>query len=110
IEDKNAIDVIDSKTWKVTTSWSIAPCDGPTGIAYDRRSNRIFSGCSKKSVAVDATSGKVVAELENGDGVDAIGWDAAQKMLYVPAGRSGNVTVFHQDSPDKYTLVATVPT
>ena len=86
IEDKNAIDVIDTKTWKVVATWSIAPCDGPTGIAMDRATNRIFSGCSKKSVVVDAATGKVVAEIANGDGVDALGWDQAQKLIYIPAG------------------------
>jgi hypothetical protein len=110
LEDKNAIDVIDTKTWKVVATWSIEPCDGPTGIAYDRKTDRIFSGCSKKSVVVDAKSGKVVAELPNGEGVDALGWDAGQKLIYIPAGRDGNVTVVHEDSPDKYTVVATVPT
>ena len=36
IEDKNAIDVVDTKTWKVVATWTIEPCDGPTGIAMDR--------------------------------------------------------------------------
>ncbi len=110
IEDKNAIDVVDTKTWKVVATWSIEACDGPTGIAMDRASNRIFSGCSKKSVVVDANSGKVVAEIANGDGVDALGWDQSQKLMYIPAGGSGNVTVVHEDSPDKYTVVETVST
>jgi DNA-binding beta-propeller fold protein YncE len=110
IEDGNAIDVIDTKTWTLASTWKIDPCDGPTGIAYDKATNRIFSGCSGKSVAVDASTGKVVAELPNGDGVDAIGWDAGQKLLFVPAGQSGNVTVYHQDGADKYSLVETVPT
>ena len=110
LEDKNAIDVIDTKTWKVVATWSIEPCDGPTGIAMDRASNRIFSGCSKKSVVVDANTGKVVAEIPNGDGVDALGWDQSQKLMYIPAGGSGNVTVVHEDSPDKYSVVETVPT
>src|SRR5262249_30746565 len=109
LEDKNAIDVVDTKTWKVVATWSITQCDGPTGIAYDPTTNRIFSGCSKTSVVVDAATGKVVAEIKNGDGVDALGYDAAQKLIYIPAGRDGNVTVVHQDSPDKYTTVATVP-
>jgi hypothetical protein len=110
LEDKNAIDVVDTKSWKVIATWPIAPCDGPTGIAMDRGANRIFSGCSDTSVVVDATSGKVVARIPNGNGVDALGWDQAQKLMYIPAGRSGNVTVVHEDSPDKYTVVATVPT
>ena len=110
IEDKNAIDVVDLKSMKVVSTWSIEPCDGPTGIAYDRRTNRIFSGCSKKSVVVDAASGKVVAQIENGDGVDALGWDAGEKLIYIPAGRAGNITVVHQDAANAYSVKATVPT
>jgi len=110
LEDKNSIDVVDTKTWKVVANWPIAPCDGPTGIAMDRSTNRILAGCSKTSVVVDAKSGKVVAEIANGNGVDALGWDQGQKLIYIPAGRDGNVTVVHEDSPDKYTVIATVPT
>ncbi|HEX3867360.1 MAG TPA: hypothetical protein VHV78_11440 [Gemmatimonadaceae bacterium] len=110
LENKNSIDVVDAKTWRVVATWPIDPCDGPTGIAMDRAANRIFVGCSKTSVVVDANSGKVVAQIPNGDGVDALGWDAAQKLIYIPAGQSGNVTVVHEDSPDKYSVVATVPT
>ena len=110
-ESKNTIQVIDAKTMKVLASWSLAPsCDGPTGIAYDKASNRIFSGCGKTSVVVDASNGKIVATIANGDGVDALGWDRVEKLIYIPAGRDGTVTVVHQDSPDKYTVVATVPT
>jgi hypothetical protein len=76
----------------------------------DRTTNRIFSGCSKKSVVVDATTGKVVAEIPNGEGVDAMGWDQSQKLLFIPAGGSANVTIVHEDSPDKYSVVQTVPT
>jgi len=109
-EGKNTIQVLDAKTMKVLASWPIAPCDGPTGIAYDRATNRIFSGCGKTSVVVDAANGKVVAALTNGDGVDALGYDASQKLIYIPAGRDGNVTVVRQDGADKYTVVATVTT
>jgi hypothetical protein len=110
IENKNAIDVIDTKTWTRVASWPIDPCDGPTGIAMDRTTDRIFSGCSNTSVVIDAATGKVVARIANGKGVDALGWDQTQKLIYIPAGRDGNVTVVHEDAPDKYTVVATVPT
>lgn len=110
LEDKNAIDVVDSKTWKVVETWPIAPCEGPTGIAMDRTTNRIFSGCSKTSVVVDAANGRVVAQIANGEGVDALGWDQSQKLIYIPAGRDGNVTMVHEDGPDKYTVVSTVAT
>jgi DNA-binding beta-propeller fold protein YncE len=109
-EGTSTIQVIDVKTWKATDSWKLAPCDGPTGIAYDKASNRIFSGCSDNSVVVDASTGKVVATIKNGTRVDALGWDPAKKLIFIPNGGEGNVTVVHQDSPDKYTVVATVAT
>ena len=109
-EGKNTIQVIDSKTMKVLASWPLAPCDGPTGIAYDRSTSRIFSGCGKNSVVVDPATGKVVATIANGDGVDALGFDPSEKLIYIPAGRDSNVTVVRETSPNSYTVVATVPT
>ncbi len=109
-ESKNTIQVIDVKTWKATASWPLDPCKGPTGIAYDKATNRIFSGCSNNSVVVDAGNGKVVATIKNGTRVDALGWDPAKKLIYIPNGGEGNVTVVHQDSADKYSVVATVDT
>jgi DNA-binding beta-propeller fold protein YncE len=109
-ERKNTIQVIDVKTWKATASWPLAPCEGPTGIAYDKATNRIFSGCNRTSVVLDAGTGKVVATIANGTRVDALGWDPGKKLIYIPNGGEGNVTVVHQDSADKYTVVATVDT
>jgi WD40 repeat protein len=109
-ESKNTIQVLDAKAMKVLASWSLAPSEGPTGIAYDRATNRIFSGCGKTSAVLDAGTGKIVATIQNGDGVDALGWDPAEKLIYIPAGRDSSVTVVHEDSPDKYTVVATVTT
>src|SRR5881397_3034996 len=109
-EGKSTIQVIDDKAMKVLASWPLAPCEGPTGIAYDRATNRIFSGCGKTSVVVDPGTGKVVATIANGEGVDALGWDPGEKLIYIPAGRDSNVTVAREDAADKYTVIATVST
>jgi DNA-binding beta-propeller fold protein YncE len=109
-ESKNTIQVIDVKTWKATASWPLAPCTGPTGIAYDKASDRIFAGCNNTSVVVNPNTGKVVAEIKNGTRVDALGWDPAKKLIFIPNGGQGNVTVVHQDSPDKYNVIDTVAT
>src|SRR5438270_11786670 len=74
-ESKNTIQVLDVKAMKVLASWPLTPCDGPTGIAFDRTSNRIFSGCGDTSVVVDPISGRIVAKIHNGEGVDALGFD-----------------------------------
>src|SRR5436305_5444254 len=80
-ESKNTMQVIDVKTWKATASWPLAPCEGPTGIAYDKASNRVLAGCNKTSVAVDASTGRVVAVIPNGTRVDALGWDPSTKRM-----------------------------
>src|SRR5438046_3458618 len=77
-EGKNTIQVIYARTWKATASWPLAPCQGPTGIAYDRASNRVFSGCNKNSVVVDPTTGKVVATIPNRTHIDARGLDISK--------------------------------
>jgi len=109
-ESKNTMQVIDVKTWKATASWPLDPCKGPTGIAYDKATNRIFSGCNNTSVVVDASTGKIVANIQNGTRVDALGWDPSKKLIYIPNGGEGNVTVVHQDAADKYKVVDTVTT
>jgi DNA-binding beta-propeller fold protein YncE len=109
-ESKNTIQVIDVKTWRAIASWPLAPCEGPTGIAYDKASDRIFSGCNNTSVVVDPNTGQVVAAIKNGTRVDALGWDPSKKLIFIPNGGQGNATVVHQDSPDKYTVVDTVAT
>src|SRR6266581_2707404 len=92
----------------------LVPTGGLDGIMYDDFSDRIIltnhSQPAGTLVAIDAKTGKIVATITNGDGVDALGWDPSQKLIYIPAGRDSNVTVAREDSPDKYTVVATVPT
>lgn len=109
-EGTSTIQVLDASSLAAKASWPLAPCEGPTGLVYDREHQRLFAGCSDTSVVLDAASGKVVARIPNGEGVDALGWDPAERLIYIPAGRAGNLTVAHQDNADRYTVVATVTT
>ena len=51
-----------------------------------------------------------MAEIKNGTRVDVLGWDPSKKLIFIPNGGEGNVTVDRQDSPDKHTVVSTVGT
>jgi DNA-binding beta-propeller fold protein YncE len=109
-EGTSRIQVIDARTMKAVATWPLSPCEGPTGIAYDPRTHRIFSACSKTSAILDASTGKIVATVPNGDGVDAIGWDPTERLIYIPAGRDSNVTIVRQEGPNRYRVIATVST
>ena len=109
-EGTSTMQVVDERSMKTVASWPLTPCEGPTGIAYDAADQRVIAGCDAQSVVVDPSTGKVVATIPNGEGVDALGWDPVQRLLYIPAGRDSSVTVAQVDAPDKYTVIATVPT
>jgi YVTN family beta-propeller protein len=111
IEDKSEMWQIDSQKLTATTHWSLAPCKEPSGLAMDLEHRRLFSGCDNKMVAVvDAGTGKVIATPEIGDGVDANGFDPGTGFVFSSNGESGTLTVIHEDTPDKYTVVENVPT
>lgn len=110
IEDKSELVHFDSKTLKVLHRWPLAPCKEPSGLAADWNSRRLFAGCDNKLMAViGADNGKVVATVPIGDGVDANAFDPDTKLAFASTG-DGNLTVVHEDGPDKYTVVANVPT
>ena len=110
IEDKSEEQRIDSQSLKVTATWPLAPCKEPSGLAMDIAHRRVFAGCDNKMMAViDADSGKVVATPEIGEGVDANAFDPELAYAYASNGESGTLTVVHEDSPDKYSVVDNVP-
>ena len=110
VEDKNQIVEFDSKTLKVLNTWPIDPCNEPSGLAIDVVNKRLFAGCHNQLMAVvDYTNGKVVATIPIGKGVDANRFDAGTGLAFASCG-DGTITVAHQDSPDKYTVVQTIAT
>jgi len=110
VEDKDQIVAFDSTTLKVLHTWSTAPCKDPAGMAIDVVRKRLFVGCRNQLMAmVDYTSGKVVATVPIGKGVDANRFDPATGLAFASCG-DGTITVAHQDAPDKYTVVQTIAT
>ena len=110
IEDKNEILAIDTAAHKVVSTWPIAPGESASGMAFDAAHHRLFIGCDNKlMLMVDSTSGKVVASVPIGDGVDANAFDPQLQLAFSSNGE-GNLTIAHEDSPQKLTVVQTVQT
>ena len=110
LENKSQVVAIDSRKAAVEHKWPLTPCEEPSGMAIDRAHRRLFIGCDNKLMAiVDATNGKVVATVPIGEGVDANGFDPGPALAYSSNG-DGTLTVVHEDAPDKFTVIANVPT
>jgi len=111
LEDKNSLNVIDAVTMKVVRNYPLAPCGGPTGLAYDAKHQLIFTGCreNKGMSVVDVKTGKVVSTLPIGAGVDAVVYDPMTKLIFCSNGDS-TTTIIKQKSEKEYAVVQTLYT
>ena len=111
LEDKSEVIEFDAKTLAVLHRYPLAPGEEPTGLAFDPKTHRLFSGCAnEKLVVTDSQTGKQVAVLPIGKGVDGAAFDPGTGNIVTTNGGDGTMTVIHQDSPTQYRVVATVPT
>jgi len=86
------------------------PAKKPSGLAMDRKHTALFAVCGNKLMAVvNADNGKVITTLPIGAGTDAAGFDLETGFAFSSNGE-GTLTVVHEDSPDKFTVVENVPT
>jgi DNA-binding beta-propeller fold protein YncE len=110
IEDKAEVQAIDAKKAAVSNTWKMEGCEEPSGLAMDQKNRRLFAGCGNKVMAiVDADSGKVVAKLPIGEGVDATGFDPGTGLAFSSNG-DGTLTVIHEDSKDKFSVAQNATT
>jgi YVTN family beta-propeller protein len=111
IEDKSEIIQFDSNKLTVENHWSIAPGAEASGLAMDRKHRLLFAVCSNKlMVVVSADTGKVIASVPIGAGCDAAAFDPEMGYAFSSNGGDGTLTVVHEDTPDKFTVVENIPT
>jgi WD40 repeat protein len=110
LEDKAEVAEIDGKALKVRRHWTIAPCESPTGLAIDRAHHLLFSGCRNRLMAIsDASAGRLLTTVPIGEGVDGCAFDPGTQLAFASNG-DGTLTVIHEDSPRKFSVVANVDT
>jgi YVTN family beta-propeller protein len=109
LEDKNEVAAVDLKTNKVTAHWPLG-AEGPTGLAYDKVTNRLFAGCEGKLVVLDAANGKLVTRVAIGEGCDGVAFNEAKKLIYTSNGISGNLSVIREKDANHYTFVGNYST
>lgn len=111
IEDHSEIVRIDTAKLTVAEHYPMAGCEEPSALAFDVAHRRLFAGCASKIVAVvDPDAGKLVTTVDIGSGVDAGAFNPKTQQIFMSCGGDGVVTVIHENSPDKYSLVQNVPT
>jgi DNA-binding beta-propeller fold protein YncE len=107
IESSSEIVEIDAAKPVVTRRASLAPCEGPSGLAIDVKNKKLFSVCGNKMMAVtDIATMKVIATPPIGSGVDGAGFDSG---LAFSSNGEGTMTIVKAVN-GKYEAVDTVTT
>jgi DNA-binding beta-propeller fold protein YncE len=103
LTDVSAVVAINLAQKSIVGQWSLAPCEGPTGMAIDSEQRRLLAVCSRNAMLVvfDLEGHKVTSSMRIGGGPDTVAFDAGLHRIY-SAGKAGKLTVIQQDSPDVY--------
>ncbi len=109
IEDKNEIISVDISSHAVLNRWPLAPSEGPTGLAIDLKNNRLFAGCEKTLVVLDASAGKVIARVTIGNGCDGVVFDPSLGFAFASCGE-GVLSIVHETAKGEYALLENVVT
>jgi DNA-binding beta-propeller fold protein YncE len=110
LEDKNETLMIDPAGLAVKKRFPLSGCDGPSSLAMDRSTRRLFIGCANKVLTVlDADAGEVVAQLPIGEHVDATIFDPERRLVFSANG-DGTITVVREEAAGKFRVAETIPT
>jgi YVTN family beta-propeller protein len=110
IEDKSEVAVIDTSKHEVIARWPLAPGEEPSGITFDARHHRLFSGCHNKVMTMlDTETGKVMTTVPIGGGVDGCAFDDSTRLVFASCG-DGTTTIAKEEAPNELTVVQVLKT
>jgi DNA-binding beta-propeller fold protein YncE len=111
LNDINSVAAINLAQKSIVGQWSLAPCEGPTGMAIDSDARRIFAVCSRNAMLVvfDIDRHQVIASVPMGSGPDVVAFDPGLNRIYA-AGKGGKLSVVQQDTPDAYRKLEDIST
>jgi DNA-binding beta-propeller fold protein YncE len=111
VQTAHEIAVVDVAGRRVVRRLSMRGCVEPKGLAYDRSTDLLVSGCDNGIAKfIIAHSGREVASLKTGNGADAVIIDEQRHRAFVPSPADGMLRVFDIKNPAHIRLVQTLAT
>jgi DNA-binding beta-propeller fold protein YncE len=105
----NVVESIDRKTGAVT-KWPLEGLRANYAMALNEGDHRLYTITRKTPmmVVLNTETGNEVTRLRAAGECDDVFFDASRKRIYV-IGAEGFISVFQQNDPDHYELIANVP-
>jgi len=111
VQTAHEIAVVDVAGHRVVRRIALSGCVEPKGLAYDRRTDLLVSGCDNGVAKfILAASGREVASRRVGNGSDAVIIDEQRHRAFVPSAADGLLRVFDIQDPARIRLVQTLRT
>lgn len=110
VEDSGFIERFNTKSLKIETVYRIPACGRAQGLAMDNSTRRLFMACDTEMVVVNADNGAVVARIRVPSRADQNAFDPGTRLAFNANRADSTLTVVHEDTPDKYSVVERVPT
>lgn len=92
VEDRAELVTFDPAEGKVLRRVALAGCADPSGLALTRQGTLIAACANGVAKAIDAASGRTLADLKIGQRPDAVIYDARRERAYIPSGGDGTLT------------------
>jgi DNA-binding beta-propeller fold protein YncE len=104
----NVVEAIDRKSGAIA-KWPLKGLRGNYAMALDEQDHRLFTITRKTPmlVVLNTETGAEVERLPAAGECDDVFFDAVRKRIYV-VGAEGFISVFQQNSPDRYALLANI--
>jgi hypothetical protein len=109
-EDSSIVTKVNASTLAVEARYPIADCKAAQGLSFDVPHQRLFLGCDKELVVVNAETGAIVTRIPVVGHADENGFDPGTQLAFNANRPDSTLVVVHEDAPDKYSIVETVKT
>jgi DNA-binding beta-propeller fold protein YncE len=110
VEDSGFVQKVDAMTLKTEATYKVPKCGRAQGLSMDNSSRRLFMACDTEMVVVNADNGNVVQRIRVASRADQNAFDPVTKLAFNANRVDSTMTVVHEDTPDKYSVVETVRT
>ena len=103
-EDGSELVTFDPRALTILTRTPLAPAEGPSGLAIDPKTERLFSACgNQKAAVIDGKTGKLLATPTIGEGPDAAAFDPGMRLAFTSNGEAGTLSVLKEMGNGTYT-------
>jgi DNA-binding beta-propeller fold protein YncE len=104
-EDSSIVTVVEAKTLAVAGRYPVSGCRHAQGMAMDRAHRRLFLGCDKELVVLNADDGAVVTRIPVSGHADENAFDPVTGLVFSANAVDSTVTVVREGSTDAFAVI-----